>query len=532
MEQLLILLGTFLFPPLLGLVILVIVLATFGKSLGIRRKYVATLLRIFEWGTKQVNNAIRQKREASGEESDNERLDGEISIADDSENNRRRHGSGKLGIIKREASERMMDKLTSEQPIVRSRAFTIADDSLDFIKAGIESIIEDEVTSRFEAEDLASWNLLTRTSGSYQFLNWKLTLLWGLGFAFRYGFLFPTRVIIISVGLIWLIIATAMIGLVPDGDTKRSLNRKVMLMCNRILSRCVSSIVTFHDSENMAQNGGICVANHTSPIDVMILSTDNVYALIGQSQGGLLGVVQRALSRASSHIWFERSEAKDRALVTQRLKEHTADPDKLPILIFPEGTCINNTSVMMFKKGSFEIGTKIYPIAMKYDSRFGDPFWNSSEQSWGEYILRMMTSWAIIVDVWYLPPMEKLPNEDAVMFANRVKQKIAKRGGLIDLEWDGQLKRQKVPDKLVAQQQQLYWKRLNRTTSVGNQAAPSRDERSNEPTTIAELPDDVFADEDQFGEHREAIPDELADTNDSRNEPDSGVASEIASESS
>jgi hypothetical protein len=30
------------------------------------------------------------------------------------------------------------------------------------------------------------------------------------------------------------------------------------------------------------------------------------------------GVLQRALSRASSHIWFERTEAKDRALVTQR----------------------------------------------------------------------------------------------------------------------------------------------------------------------------------------------------------------------
>lgn len=33
------------------------------------------------------------------------------------------------------------------------------------------------------------------------------------------------------------------------------------------------------------------------------------------------------------------------------------DPNKLPILIFPEGTCINNTSVMMFKKGSFEVST-------------------------------------------------------------------------------------------------------------------------------------------------------------------------------
>lgn len=32
---------------------------------------------------------------------------------------------------------------------------------------------------------------------------------------------------------------------------------------------------------------------------------------------------------------------------------------------FPPGTCINNTSVMMFKKGSFEIGGLIYPVAIK-----------------------------------------------------------------------------------------------------------------------------------------------------------------------
>lgn len=34
-------------------------------------------------------------------------------------------------------------------------------------------------------------------------------------------------------------------------------------------------------------------------------------------------------------------------------------------LFFFAGTCINNTSVMMFKKGSFEIGATIYPVAMK-----------------------------------------------------------------------------------------------------------------------------------------------------------------------
>ena len=47
----------------------------------------------------------------------------------------------------------------------------------------------------------------------------------------------------------------------------------------------------------------------------------------------------------------------------------------------------------------------------------------------------MMTSWAIVCDVWYLPPMNKKPDEDAITFANRVKAEIARQGGLVDLMW-------------------------------------------------------------------------------------------------
>jgi glycerol-3-phosphate O-acyltransferase 3/4 len=93
--------------------------------------------------------------------------------------------------------------------------------------------------------------------------------------------------------------------------------------------------------------------------------------------------------------------------VFNRLRAHIQDPDKLPILIFPEGTCINNTSIMQFKKGSFEVGGVIYPVAVKYDPKFGDAFWNSSKVSMISYLLMMMTSWAIVCDVWYLPPMHK-----------------------------------------------------------------------------------------------------------------------------
>ncbi|KAF8383564.1 acl-4 [Pristionchus pacificus] len=491
-EHAILLASTFLFPPVAMVVVVVVLLATLGKSLGLRERYVATLIWIFEWGARQIKTTAKLKRaeshapldidiESSEEEEEEEmdedeterstaRSDGyeSSSLGRQRRNSansvssrassvcslRRRHGSGN-NIIRRDTQLNLEDDdddLCREILPVTSRGWAVIGDS-----NGIEAIIEDEVTSRFEAEQLMTWNMLTRTSTRFfQFVNWKLTALYMAGFIFRYACLLPMRVTLFIIGLVFMLVSTAIVGVFPDGALKKALNHKAMLTCHRILSRSISAVVYFHDEQYKSSSHGIAVANHTSPMDVMVLSTDNVYALIGQSHGGLLGLMQRALSRASAHIWFDRSEAKDRSAVSKLLKEHVSDPDKLPILIFPEGTCINNTSVMMFKKGSFEVGATIYPIAMKYDSRFGDPFWNSSEQSWGEYILRMMTSWAIICHVWYLPPMTRLEDEEAVDFANRVKKVIAARGGLVDLEWDGMLKRCKVPPKLVAKQQEKF----------------------------------------------------------------------------
>jgi len=240
----------------------------------------------------------------------------------------------------------------------------------------------------------------------FEFVNVRLTIIWIIGFMFRYCVLLPGRILILGVGLIYLMTMTAFIGILPW--------IKFEIFCInaakvsfRIMARAVSADVTFHNNQYKAQNDGICVANHSTPWDAVMLSCDNTYALVAQLQPGLFGAVERALNRATAHIWFERSKASERAHVAQRLREHVQDPDKLPILIFPEGTCINNTSVMQFKKGSFEVGGTIYPVAIKYDPLFGDAFWNSSKHGMVTYIYLMMTSWAIVCDVWYLPPMTK-----------------------------------------------------------------------------------------------------------------------------
>jgi len=42
-------------------------------------------------------------------------------------------------------------------------------------------------------------------------------------------------------------------------------------------------------------------------------------------------------------------QVKDRALVAQRMKAHVAAEDQTPLLIFPEGTCVNNEYCVIFK---------------------------------------------------------------------------------------------------------------------------------------------------------------------------------------
>ncbi|XP_054613266.1 glycerol-3-phosphate acyltransferase 4-like isoform X2 [Dunckerocampus dactyliophorus] len=411
----------------MGLILLLsIVIIAFGASFGIRRCYVMTLQWMFE-------QDIQQPRASAG-----------------------------------------------------SPEFKMAD-VLSFCRRGVESIVDDDVTKRFSAQELDTWNLLTRSSYNFHNFSMRLSVLWGVGIFVRYGILLPLRLTLAVAGINLLFLFTAMVACLPNRELRVYLTEKVHAMCYHFCARSITAIVTYHNRENKPRGGSICVANHTTPIDVIILANDGCYSLVGQLHGGLMGMIQKAMVRSSPHIWFDRAQMKDRHLVAKRLGEHVADKTKQPILIFPEGTCINNTSVMMFKKGSFEIGCTVYPVAIKaglfsgsfctqpvlnitpsntnacipqYDPRFGDAFWNSSKFGLVSYLLRMMSSWAIVCSVWYLPPMNRQEEEDAVQFANRVKAAIAAQGGLEDLIWDGGLKRAKVKDTFREEQQQLYSKVL------------------------------------------------------------------------
>ncbi|CAL8322593.1 unnamed protein product [Lota lota] len=415
------------------LLCLVMLPAMFGLSLGVTGVYIEILVHILEWATLRIQRGRKEKPSVP------------IPLPN--------------GIIQRDGGsmEQEMLEVRGSWPggALAAGDFTLGD-VFYFHKKGMESIVDDQVTQCFSSEELASWNLLTRTNQNFRYISLRLTVIWGVGVFVRYCVLFPLRITLTVISFTWLVISTTLVGFLTESSAKQWLSELAHLMFYRICARGLSATIHYHNKENRPKKGGICVANHTTPIDIIILANDRCYAMVGQVHGGLMGVIQRSMVRSCPHVWFERTEMKDRNTVTNRLREHVACKNKLPILIFPEGTCINNTSVMMFKKGSFEIGGTIYPVAIKYDPRFGDAFWNSAKYNMVSYLLRMMTSWAIVVNVWYLPPMTRQDQEDASQFAQRVKSAIALQGGLIDLAWDGGLKRDRVKDSLKEEQQKMY----------------------------------------------------------------------------
>ncbi|XP_068562253.1 glycerol-3-phosphate acyltransferase 4-like isoform X3 [Cebidichthys violaceus] len=440
------------------LFVFIIVPTVLGVSFGFRRLYMRSLLKIFEWATSRMEKEAKEKNQQLYKPCSN-------------------------GIIAKEQPSSLQQEIQelrgSASCLPSEPEFEMAD-IFYFCRRGAESILDDEVTKRFSAQELETWNLLTRSNYNFHHISKRLTVLWGLGVLIRYGVLLPLRVTLAVTGISLLLVLTALVGFLPNRELRFYLTEKVHLMCYRICVTALTAIITYHNRENKPKTGGICVSNHTTPIDVIILANDGCYSMVGQVHGGLMGMIQRAMVKSSPHIWFERSEVKDRHLVAKRLSDHVADKTKQPILIFPEGTCINNTSVMMFKKGSFEIDCTVYPVAIKYDPRFGDAFWNSSKFGLVNYLLRMMSSWAVVCSVWYLPPMNREEGEDAVQFANRVKAAIAAQGGLVDLIWDGGLKRAKVKDAFKEEQQKLYSKVLVGEQEEGDQSHDTHLEDKNQ----------------------------------------------------
>jgi glycerol-3-phosphate O-acyltransferase 3/4 len=266
------------------------------------------------------------------------------------------------------------------------------------------------------------------------------------------------RVVLLAVGWIIFMALFFPIHMALKGhDTlRKQLERGLVEFMCSVFVASWTGVVKYHGPRPSRRAKQVFVANHTSMIDFVILEQMTAFAVIMQKHPGWVGFLQTSVLESLGCIWFNRLESKDRLVVVQKLKKHVEDPDSNPLLVFPEGTCVNNEYTVMFKKGAFELDCTVCPIAIKYNKIFVDAFWNSKKQSFTMHLMRLMTSWAVVCDVWYLEPQTLRPGETHIEFAERVRDLIAKRAGIKKVPWDGYLKYYRPSPKLTEKKQQNF----------------------------------------------------------------------------
>lgn len=325
------------------------------------------------------------------------------------------------------------------------------------------AIVDDSFTRCFKSNTPEPWN-------------WNLYLfpLWCLGVVVRYCILFPIRLLLLLGGWVVFLLLFVPVHFALKGhdNLRRSIERfLVECMCGVFVATW-TGVIKYHGPRPSRRSNQVYVANHTSMIDFIVLEQMTAFAVIMQKHPGWVGLIQSNILESLGCIWFNRTESKDRVIVAQKIKAHVQDPDNNPLLIFPEGTCVNNEYTVMFKKGAFELGCTVCPIAIKYNKVFVDAFWNSKKQSFTQHLLRLMTSWAVVCDVWYLEPQNIRPDETPIEFADRVREVIAKRAGIKKVEWDGYLKYYRPSPKLTEKKQAKYAESISQRLEA---AMPSSD---------------------------------------------------------
>uniref|UniRef100_A0A1I7U0Z4 PlsC domain-containing protein n=2 Tax=Caenorhabditis tropicalis TaxID=1561998 RepID=A0A1I7U0Z4_9PELO len=237
-------------------------------------------------------------------------------------------------------------------------------------------------------------------------------------------------------------------GICVTMDAEKKHFRYCGITFAKLFNMSTGLLVNFHDKRNRPRFPGVAVANHLSANDVMTIYSgcdyDGVgYTITGQSHGGIVKYFYKYGGKLTPLLLVNRECDKNRNALLQAIVEHSKskDEDAYPVLLFPEGYCSNNKSVLQFRKAIFDGQSAIYPIAMKQDSRFGDVFWY--EHTFLPYLIRIMTSWCTLIDIYYLPPMYKEKTETEEQFAKRVQNAIAAKISVDALPYDGKLKSEK-----------------------------------------------------------------------------------------
>ncbi|KAI9488819.1 hypothetical protein BDB00DRAFT_846286 [Zychaea mexicana] len=255
----------------------------------------------------------------------------------------------------------------------------------------------------------------------------------------RYGVLLPIRLASLSAATIAFFVS---LPIAVTLESKSMVSTLVKYYCKGILFS-LGTIPRYLGNKPCLSEPHVFVANHTSYLDYILVSACRFpNAVVMARHGGALGFLQNNGLNFLHSMTFDRSNTEERKDLAGRLRKHVMNPTTWPnpMIIFPEGTCVNNKYSIRFQKGAFELGVKVCPVGIKYDRYWGDPYWDT-RKGFLYYAFYRMTRWITPVDVVYCTPQDLRPEEDAVQYGERIKAVISDTIGLESEDFNGMAKR-------------------------------------------------------------------------------------------
>jgi hypothetical protein len=193
--------------------------------------------------------------------------------------------------------------------------FEIFDIQAEFLQAGVEAIIQDDLLFTCEFSPINYWNFLSSPFSSvyngYESLQQWVLYCSSLGI--RFLFLLPIRICLLIASIIFLTTA-AIFSFIHQYSHEQVVY--IGKAFSRLFCASIGVIGNYIDgNKNQPKAPGIATANHLSANDIQLLFADAHewgYTVTGQKHGGIIGWVEKTAGRIGSTLWLERANANER----------------------------------------------------------------------------------------------------------------------------------------------------------------------------------------------------------------------------
>ncbi|XP_037120696.1 lysophosphatidylcholine acyltransferase 1 [Syngnathus acus] len=171
----------------------------------------------------------------------------------------------------------------------------------------------------------------------------------------------------------------------------------------------------------------ITVAPHSSYFDAIPI-TRTMCSIVTKLESGSLPI-WGTLIKYIRPVFVFRSDQDSRKQSVEEIKRRACSGGEWPqIMIFPEGTCTNRTSLILFKAGAFIPGLPVQPVVLRYQNKLDTISWTWRGPGAFKILWLTLCQPHNPMEIEFLPvytPSDE-EKENPTLFANNVRKLMAK----------------------------------------------------------------------------------------------------------